>query len=145
MNRVMHFEFGAEDPKRLKEFFENVFGWKIERWGDEDYWLIKTGERGTPGIDGGIFKREEGAVTSSTYDEAVNSVVTAMVLDVDHAAQMVEENGGEIVKQKQEIEKMGWLVYARDTEGNIFGMMEAMPGMMNDMDDMTQTKIEDDM
>jgi len=33
--------------------YQKVFGWEINTWhGPEDYWLIMTGERGEPGIDG---------------------------------------------------------------------------------------------
>ena len=30
MNRVMHFEIGADDPTRAADFYTNVFGWEIK-------------------------------------------------------------------------------------------------------------------
>src|SRR5262249_54248258 len=57
MPRPMHFEIHAEDLQRASRFYSSVFGWKIEKWGQQDYWLIKTGEAGQPGIDGGLLPR----------------------------------------------------------------------------------------
>jgi predicted enzyme related to lactoylglutathione lyase len=31
MSRVMHFEIPAVDPNRAVNFYETVFGWKIEK------------------------------------------------------------------------------------------------------------------
>ena len=45
MSRVVHFEIPADDPVRAAKFYEDVFGWKIEKWeGPFDYWLVTTGE-----------------------------------------------------------------------------------------------------
>jgi predicted enzyme related to lactoylglutathione lyase len=30
-NRVVHFEIPAENPQRLTNFYEELFGWKIEK------------------------------------------------------------------------------------------------------------------
>ena len=35
--------------------------------------------------------------------------------------------GGEMALAKVPIHGVGWLAYVKDTEGNIFGMMEADP------------------
>ena len=32
MNRPIHFEIPAEKPERAIKFYEQVFGWKFERW-----------------------------------------------------------------------------------------------------------------
>ena len=59
MPRVVHFEIHAEDPSQAIAFYEAVFGWKFSHWGGgpTDYWLIKTGPDGEPGIDGGLIRR----------------------------------------------------------------------------------------
>jgi len=61
-NRVIHFEVQADDLERAKKFYQNVFGWKIEQMmkseeGGMDYWGVTTGADGTPGINGGMYKR----------------------------------------------------------------------------------------
>jgi predicted enzyme related to lactoylglutathione lyase len=59
MPRVIHFEVYAKDVLRAKKFYEDVFGWKIERSeGLMEYWNITTGKQGEPGIDGGLMKRQ---------------------------------------------------------------------------------------
>ncbi len=57
-NRVVHFDVYADDVDRAIAFYQTVFGWSIEKVDGMDYWLIKTGEEGEPGIDGGLSKRE---------------------------------------------------------------------------------------
>ena len=36
-----------------------------------------------------------------------------------------EANGATVVVPKMPVPGVGWLVYCKDTEGNIFGMMQA--------------------
>ena len=57
MPRPIHFELHADDPERAMRFYGELFGWTFTRWGEESYWLIGTGERDTPGIDGGLVPR----------------------------------------------------------------------------------------
>jgi len=119
MSRVVHFEISAEKPERAVNFYERVFGWKIVKWeGPVEYWLIETGEKDKPGIDGGLSRRTEaepGPCTVNTID----------VPSVDEFAEKVKKNGGTIVVPKHAVPGVGWLVYFKDPEGNMFGMMEA--------------------
>lgn len=39
----------------------------------------------------------------------------------------VKESGGQIVVEKMGVPKVGWMAYGKDTEGNIFGMMQFDP------------------
>lgn len=119
MARVVHFEMVADDPARCQKFYESVFGWKIQKWeGPQDYWLISTGEEKEPGIDGGLAKRGD-----SPLPQAV--VNTVDVDSVDQIIKNVEAAGGEIIMPKGPVPGVGWLTYFKDTEGNIFGAMEA--------------------
>ena len=119
MPRVVHFEISAEKPERAVKFYEKVFGWKIMKWeGPVEYWLITTGEKDEPGIDGGLSKRTEDESASSTVN-------TIEVPSVDKFAAKVEKNGGTIVIPKHAVPGVGWLVYFKDPEGNMFGIMEA--------------------
>ena len=125
MNRVVHFEIGASDVDRAIGFYQKVFGWKIEKWqGPMDYWMIKTGEKGEMGIDGGMYKREMEIESSSDFSHATNYICTIGIEDIDECISIIEDNGGEITDPKRELQMVGWLAYARDTEGNIFGIMQ---------------------
>lgn len=47
MARIVHFEIPADDPERAIKFYEDVFGWEVQKWeGPFDYWLVTTGLRG---------------------------------------------------------------------------------------------------
>ena len=40
---IVHFEIPADDVERLRRFYSNLFGWKIEKTpGPVDYWMIET-------------------------------------------------------------------------------------------------------
>ncbi len=116
MPRVVHFEIGADDVKRCAKFYEKVFGWKVEAWDGApgDYMLVETGEPDEDGIDGAIMKRQ--------YDTSV--INTVSVDNIDDYINRVKKCGGTILTEKQEVPEIGWFVYAKDTEGNVFGIIE---------------------
>ncbi len=119
MPRVIHFEVSADDPERASKFYKNVFGWNIQKWGGpKDYWLVSTGADTQPGINGGLFKREG----------PVNYVNTVRVDSVDQYVSKVEAGGGRVVVPKMTLPGIGYLVYCQDTEQNVFGMIEELPG-----------------
>ncbi len=120
MSRIMHFEIPADDPERAIEFYKKVFGWQIEKWdGPIEYWLIMTGPEDEPGIDGGLARRE---------DPATSVENTIGVEDLDASLIDVKTHGGEIIRPKIAVPGVGWMAYIKDTEGNIFGLMESDPG-----------------
>lgn len=128
MNRVVHFEIQADDIERAKKFYQNSFGWKIEPWMKKDkdgmdYWGLITGDG--PGIDGGMYERSDGSEDIRYYD------CTIEVGDIDQAIKTVKANGGKILKEKMEIKGVGLFAGALDTEGNHFGILEAIPEMNN--------------
>jgi len=117
MSRVVHFEFTADDPERATRFYHEVFGWQSHKWdGPQDYWLIKTGEEGEPGIDGAIMRRDSAGTTT---------VNTVDVSSVDEIVTKVEQAGGKVVAPKMPLPGMGYFAYCSDTEGNMFGIMQS--------------------
>lgn len=119
MPRVVHFEIVADDAERIKKFYEDVFKWKVEKWeGPMDYWFLTTGDESETGIDGAFGMRQ------APEDSVVNTID---VDDIDAYSKKVEESGGEIVRPKTTIDGVGHLVYFKDTEGNLWGMMQSDP------------------
>jgi uncharacterized protein len=115
MPRVVHFEFGADDPERLAAFFEKAFGWKVMKWdGPMDYWLVQTGEAPEPGIDGAIARRGEGPGQCHAVG----------VPDLDEYVGRVQAAGGTVTMPRHAIPGVGWFAVCVDTEGNTFGMMQ---------------------
>ena len=75
MPRVVHFEIVADDAMRISKFYQNVFGWQVEKWvGPTDYWFLKTGDESDPGIDGAFGMRR---------DQDDSNVNTIDVSDID--------------------------------------------------------------
>lgn len=114
LNRVTHFEIPGDDPEKLMNFFSEVFQWKFEQFGENNFWFAVTGD-GEEGINGGIIKKKE------PTQSVLNSI---LVEDIDEVARKIENAGGEIVVNKMEIESYGWLAYFKDPEGNIHGLWQ---------------------
>jgi len=124
MPRVIHFEIHASDPDRAVTFYEALFGWTFQKWeGPMDYWLVTTGPDSQPGINGGLLRRQ-GEIDGQAV---IAYVCTIDVEKIDAAITKSQSLGAQVVVPKMPIPGMGWLVYCKDSEGNIFGMMQADP------------------
>jgi predicted enzyme related to lactoylglutathione lyase len=124
-NRVVHFDVYADDVERASAFYQNVFGWTIQKVEGMDYWLIKTGE-GEPGIDGGMSQREsptQGATPQFGF------TCTVAVEDVKAAFEAALAAGGSEVHKPGPVPGVGYLAYVRDTEGNHLGLMQRDPNV----------------
>ena len=115
MGRPIHFELQSKDVEKARKFYSELFGWKFQSFGPE-YWLAMTGEG--PGIDGGIMPSKGLQTWVCTMD----------VENLDVHMEKVSAAGGAIVVPKMPIPGVGWLAYAQDLDGNIFGMMQNDPG-----------------
>jgi len=119
MPRLVHFEMNVKDVHKAISFYEDVFGWRFEKWdGPMDYWLIMTGEEDEPGIDGGLGYAEEG------FPKMVNTID---VDNIDEIIKKIESKGGKIVRTKHAVPRVGWLAYFKDSEGVISGIMQNDP------------------
>jgi predicted enzyme related to lactoylglutathione lyase len=123
MSRPVHFEIQAADPNRAIAFYTALFGWSFNKWaGPADYWLIKTGEAGTMGIDGGLLPRKGPPPAAM---QAVNAYICTIGVDnLDSSLKRLGELGTAVVVPKMAVPGIGWLAYANDTEGNMFGMLQ---------------------
>jgi predicted enzyme related to lactoylglutathione lyase len=124
MSRVIHFEIHATDPDKLVSFYTKLFNWTFQKWdGPLEYWVIRTGPAEERGIDGGLMRRHG---ESPTAMQAVNAYVCTV--DVESAEKSLAKSvelGGEIALPIMPVPGIGWLCYAKDPNGNIFGMMQS--------------------
>ena len=119
MPRLVHFEMNVKDVHKTISFYEDVFGWRFQKWdGPMDYWLIMTGDEDEPGIDGGLGYEEEG------FPKVVNTID---VNDIDDIIKKIESKGGQIVSPKHAVPGVGWLAYFKDSESVMFGIMQNDP------------------
>lgn len=125
MSRVVHFEIHATEPEKVADFYSALFGWKVQQWGDQPYWLFDTGSADKPGINGGLVPRRGAAPVEG---QAVNAFVcTVDVAAVDDTMTRATSLGGTIALPKMPIPGVGWLAYIKDPDGNILGVMQSDP------------------
>jgi predicted enzyme related to lactoylglutathione lyase len=117
MPRPVHFEIHGDDPKSAARFYTEVFGWSFDRWGEQEYWLLGTGDE-APGIDGAVAPSQE-------HGQPV--VLTMEVEDLGKYIAKVREAGGTVLLERAPIPGVGWLATATDPNGVLFGLMQPDP------------------
>ena len=123
-NAIMHFEIPADDVERAKQFYERVFGWKIEQYPmppGQEYWGVTAKDSNDQGINGGLMKRQMAGQPFTNY-------VTVDSIDV--MIPVVQSNGGRVALPKQEIGGgMGWIAAFIDPEDNLIGLHQVGPSV----------------
>ncbi|MFZ2196608.1 MAG: VOC family protein [Thermodesulfovibrionales bacterium] len=126
MNPVVHFEMPYEDSERLAKFYNQAFGWQMQKLGKEmgDYVLAATTETDEnrmvkkPGaINGGFFPK------NPDWPAQYPSVVIA-VDDMKEAMKKVAEAGGKVLGEPMEIPGVGLYISFFDSEGNRVSMLQ---------------------
>ena len=120
MPKVIHFEIPAEDTKRAAAFYKKAFGWKLDKYGNEhmNYWLATAGDEKELGINGAIAEKDK------THPTTINTI---SVPSFEEAVKKIKAAGGEILGPKMTVPNVGYMAYCKDTEGNIFGIMQMDP------------------
>lgn len=130
-NAIMHFEIPADDVERAKQFYERVFGWKIEAYPmppGQEYWGVTAKDANDQGINGGMMKRQMPGQPFTNY-------VTVDSIDV--MIPTVQSHGGRVALPKQEIGGgMGWIAAFIDPENNLVGLHQPGPNVQQ----MTEAK-----
>ena len=121
MNRVTHFEIYTDDPKAVQPFYQDVFGWKFQKFegGPIEYWLVTTGDDKEPGINGGMTRPREGQSSGTLNTVAVESL--------DQTIKKINQRGGKICVPKMAIPKVGWLAYAEDRPATFLELSNPIP------------------
>ncbi len=110
----------TDDPQAAIEFYEEVFGWEIAKSADEDYWLIRIdGER----IAGIALHQPRNA------DNSENQwLVSLSVADVGTTAELVEQQGGEIIEAPQSVSARGRMAIVADPQGAAIVLLRSAGG-----------------
>lgn len=113
--KLVHFDIPANDLEKMAGFYRTVLGWKIERYGGEefgDYHMIDP----TPGDDAEV---KGGMGSKGSPDQVpMNYYETD---DLEAVNRRVQDNGGQVVMEKMPVPKMGYFSVCLDPEGNVFG------------------------
>ncbi|MCD4822740.1 MAG: VOC family protein [Methanococcoides sp.] len=117
MPAIAHFDLPVDDIDRAKEFYTELFDWKIEKVpGPMDYYFIETESLdGEKGVGGGMGLR------GSPEQRITNFIEVA---SVEEYSTRVEELGGTVLQPKMPVPGWGYLAVCMDTEENTFGLWE---------------------
>src|SRR5438105_15959804 len=91
-----------------------------------NYVLVITGDPNEPaGLNGGIFVSPPGATKELNAYSCVVGVE-----DIDQAMASVRSAGGQVMGDKMDIPGIGTFARCKDTEDNIFTILQPLPGSM---------------
>ncbi len=111
---VVFFEIGGKDPDRLREFYREIFGWKIDEPNPMGISMIEHGIGGPPeGVGGAIMTRAEARV-----------VVYVQVLDPLETLAKAEALGGRRVTEPFDVPDGPTVAEMADPEGNVIGLVK---------------------
>ena len=128
MPTIVHFQIPSDDIERSKKFYNDLFGWKFDKFpspaGSEampegmEYWMISTvDDKGDEGVNGGMMKRQ------SPEQQGITNYFD--VKSVQEYSAKVEKLGGKVISPKMPVPGMGYMAVCTDTENNGFGIFEA--------------------
>jgi predicted enzyme related to lactoylglutathione lyase len=117
MPRVTWFEYFTEDAEKDAAFYKEAFGWEAQQWGDMPYWLLVTGDKSAPGIDGAVGMPPMEGMTQKV-------IATISVDDNDAAVADALAAGATVAVPKRAVPGSGWLTYLADPAGIVFGIMQ---------------------
>ena len=125
MPTIVHFEIPSDDIERSKKFYNELFGWKFDKWSGSDampegmeYWLISTvDDKGNKALGGDMMKRQ------SPQQQGITNFFD--IKSIQEYSAKVERLGGKVITPKTPVPGMGYFAVCKDTENNGFGIFEA--------------------
>ena len=100
---VVHWELWSKDPQKVADFYAKAFDWNISHLAEMKYWLVDTGGEG--GINGGIFKPQEGKWPGNAKDpEGRTPLMFAISWGGNDMVQLLIDRGADLFIKDQQ----GW-------------------------------------
>ena len=123
MPTIVYFQIPSDDIERSKKFYNQLFGWKIDKSpesntpkGMENWTVSTTDDKGNNALVGGISKRQMPQQQITNFID---------VKSVDEYSSKGEKLGGKVVVPKTVVPGMGYYAVCVDTENNSFGIFES--------------------
>ncbi|HWQ11631.1 MAG TPA: VOC family protein [Roseiflexaceae bacterium] len=104
---IVHVEIASRDPKASGEFYQQLFGWKIQTSEEMNYVMWQP-----EGSTGGGF--------SPIDNQGVRPHDTIVYIgtdDIDATLSRVQSLGGKVLMPKTEIPTVGWFAIFEDPHG----------------------------
>ncbi len=111
---IVHVELSSNDNQATGQFYNKLFGWKVEQFPEMQYATFETGS-----VGGGFMTVQEGNPpgTVSFY------VATD---DIESTLAQAQSLGGQILAHKTEIPGVGWFGFFSDPTGNKIGLLTSL-------------------
>jgi predicted enzyme related to lactoylglutathione lyase len=113
---VVHFEIHGKDSERLKTFYTQLFGWRIDSNNPMNYGMIEPGIGGPEkGVGGG---------RANAPGHGPRVMVYVQVVDLEETLRKAEEMGGKAVMQPMDVPGGPTIAQMEDPEGNRVGLIK---------------------
>ncbi len=112
---IVHFEIAAKNSEKLRDFYTQLFDWRIEPQEQMQYTLVYTGRADSVGIDGGIMEATDMPAYMTVY---------VHVESVDESLEKAKGLGATTVVPPTPIPGVGRFALFTDPVGTLMGVIE---------------------
>lgn len=117
---MTHFAVHIDDMERAKKFYDGVFDWGFNSYGQDDFLQIKADKSENGELIGAMQSRKYSPVP----DKIIGMECTISVENIDDIIEKVIANGGQVLLPKMSIPNVGQVAKFLDTEGNLICAMQ---------------------
>lgn len=110
-NHVIHVEVVGKDGAKLQKFYEDVFGWQLDKNNPGGYGMLRE----ESGLTGGIGAAQDGGAGHVTF--YVHSD------DPEGVLRKAEANGGRVIMPLTQVAPETSVALFADPEGHVVGLM----------------------
>jgi len=114
-NKLTHFAIHIDDMERAKKFYDGVFEWGFNSYGQDDFLQIKADKTENGELIGALQSRKY----SPLPENIIGLECTISVENIDEIIEKVKGNGGRVVMPRTAIPFVGYIAKFLDTEGNL--------------------------
>ena len=119
-NKLTHFAIHIDDIERAKKFYDGVFEWGFNSFGQDDFLQIKSDKSENGELIGAMQSRKYSPVP----EKIIGLECTIGVESIDETIEKVKSNGGQVLMPKTAIPYVGYIAKFLDTEGNLICGMQ---------------------
>lgn len=119
-NKLTHFAIHVDEIERAKNFYDKVFDWRFNSYGQGDFLQIKADNSENGELIGALQSRQYSPIP----DKIIGLECTIGVENIDEIIEKVKSNGGQVIMPKTAIPYVGFIAKFLDTEGNLICGMQ---------------------
>lgn len=119
-NKLTHFAIHIDDMERAKKFYDEVFEWGFNSYGQDDFLQIKADKTESGELIGALQSRKYSPVP----EKIIGLECTISVENIDEIIEKIKSNGGQVVMPRTAIPYVGYIAKFLDTEGNLICAMQ---------------------